>query len=91
MRVPLLDSIAIVLLLPLQLQLATQDHSSPLEAGGDVLKGTGQEEELCCHGGGDAGVAEACECLRWNLRSLVLLDWKTGKYPSGGDRGGMVL
>ena len=67
MRVPLLDSIAIVLLLPLQLQLATQDRSSPLEADGDVLKGTGQEEELCCHGGGNAGVAEACECLRWNL------------------------
>lgn len=58
MRVPLLDSIAFVLLLPLQLQLATQDRSSSLEAGGDVLKGASQEEELC-HGGGDAGLAEA--------------------------------
>ena len=63
MRVPLLDSIAIVLLLPLQLQLATQDRSSSLEAGGDVLKGASQEEELC-HGGGDAGLAGECECLK---------------------------
>ena len=111
MRVPLLDSIAFVLLLPLQLQLATQDRSSSLEAGGDVLKGASQEEELC-HGGGDAGspkrvrvpikmepgfrkrfprsLRPECPLLPSKLeRATGRVE--TGKCPSGGDRGGVVL